>query len=150
MANKSKHQLDHDFKVKTVNTAITHVAKLAKILIIAVGLVLGMQYVRDIAVAWAGKETRANISVTGEVKADVGFNKEHGGESPSDSLCFYAAIGGVFIGLLGMGIGRAQIRLRKNTVLHLAGSKEELEKVIDSRRSTSGLTKSGETRPEDE
>ena len=53
------------------------------------------------------------------------------------------------IGIAGIGYGCMQKRSRKRTIEHLSERKEELEKMLDPKRTSSMLTKRGETNPED-
>lgn len=53
------------------------------------------------------------------------------------------------IGISGIGYGCMQKRIKKITIEHLSRRKEELETMLDNRRTSSMLTRRGETNPED-
>ena len=52
-------------------------------------------------------------------------------------------------GVGGIGWAYAERKLRQRTVAHMASSKEEAEKRLDPRRTSSNLTARGTSRPED-
>jgi len=66
-------------------------------------------------------------------------------KSPSSLM----TLAGVIFGFSGIVYGKKQRALRMSTVEKLQGRITELEKVRDSKRSSSMLTPKGETRPED-
>lgn len=82
--------------------------------------------------ALAGKETDANIlvSMIGTVEISM-------------------MLSWVF-GAGGIAYGKAQQKLRKSTVERLHGRIESLEAELDPKRTSSKLTKRGDTNPEDE
>jgi hypothetical protein len=53
------------------------------------------------------------------------------------------------VGLTGIGVGLRYRKLRKDTLEHMGERIKELESQIDPKRSSSRLTRRGETRPED-
>ncbi len=61
----------------------------------------------------------------------------------SEGICAILTTGGIVYGV-------GQRRLRHKAVKHLGNAKNELEKILDPGRSSSGLTEAGGTRPEDE
>jgi hypothetical protein len=94
------------------------------------GLV-GIVYVVYLIVdSLSGKQTMANIGVS--FLADVKI---------STALSYLA-------GGSGVAYGWNQSRLRKSAVERLSGRIKELEKAIDPKRTSSGLTGRGETHPE--
>ena len=80
---------------------------------------------------YSGKYTFADIGIRflGELKI-------------SEGLAYLLATGGIIYGW-------GEKRLRQKTIEQLSGRPIELEKRIDPRRSSSGLTPQGTTRPED-
>ncbi len=82
--------------------------------------------------ALAGHQTAANIIVNFLGNFHV-----------SEGLAWLLTAGGATYGL-------GQNRLRKRIVEHLHGRIRELEERVDPQRSSSNLTPSGDTRPEDE
>jgi hypothetical protein len=79
----------------------------------------------------AGQKTFADIGI--KFLADI---------KVSQTLAWTLAVGATYI-------GHRQRRLRLRTVEVLHRRIEKLETMLDSRRSTSSLTRRGETRPED-
>jgi hypothetical protein len=77
----------------------------------------------------AGKQTFANIGI---------------------SMLFDSRVLGIIFGGGGILYGVAQRKLRQGTVKKFQPRIQQLEKLIDSKRSTSRLTAIGETNPEDE
>lgn len=57
---------------------------------------------------------------------------------------------GYAVGGVGAVYGRRQKKLREDTIQKLSPRIKELETALDARRSSSGLTERGRTRPEDE
>ena len=53
------------------------------------------------------------------------------------------------VGVAGVLYGARQRKLRRDVIARLSGRIQELERSIDSRRTSSKLTVRGETRPED-
>lgn len=54
------------------------------------------------------------------------------------------------VGAAGMIYGAGQHRARHRNIKRMANDKNELEKIIDAKRSSSNLTEEGNTRPGDE
>jgi hypothetical protein len=81
--------------------------------------------------ALAGQHTAADIGI--KFLADVRVSE---------------ALAWIFGGS-GIAYGWRQRKMRRDTVERIQGRVEAYEKVIDPRRSSSSLTKRGETRPED-
>jgi len=79
----------------------------------------------------AGKKTIADIGVN--ILANVTISK---------ALAWIFGIGGI-------GYGLRQQNLRRNNVKRLQNRIKTLEKSLDSRRTSSGLTETGETHPGD-
>jgi hypothetical protein len=82
--------------------------------------------------ALAGKMTLASVGIRllGNLKV-------------SDGICGILTGGGILY-----GVGQRQ--LRRRAVKRLANEKNDMERILDLQRSSSGLTSTGETRPEDE
>ena len=102
----------------------THVIKWA-------GIVSVVYFISSAVSDLAGKTTLANIVVQ---VLQAGSVRE---------VVSYAIAGG------GITYGLLERRLRKSEIRHLGQQKKELESALDPNRSTSQLTESGETRPED-
>jgi hypothetical protein len=95
------------------------------------GAVLIARYAYLSIRALSGQTTAADIGIN--FLADVKI---------SQALAWLLAGGGV-------GYGIVQDRLRRSTIRRLEGHKEQLEKLIDPGRTSSRLTASGGTNPED-
>jgi hypothetical protein len=98
---------------------------------IIIGVVLIAKYARDVLVAFAGKETAANLalSLIVNLQADRWF--------------------AYLFGLAGTGYGVVQRQLRRRNIRRMTGHNAEVEKRLHPGRSSSGLTPEGKTRPED-
>lgn len=90
----------------------------------------------------AGKITMANMKViTGLVTESPNSKSTNWGP--------FFGIAGRIVGILGLGYGWGQRKLRQSYIEHRSDRYEKLEKIIDSKRSSSQLTSTGDTRPED-
>ena len=96
--------------------------------------------------ALAGKTT--STSVTGRIESEslkdaiVELVQK---ESGFVSLCIFLAVGAI----AGLVYGRRQSRLRQDDVQRLGECKRLYEERFDARRTSSKITRRGETRPED-
>ena len=101
-------------------------------------------FIRCALLAWVAYETKESISLLAgeQTSANIAVN-------------FLSSIS-VNVGLAwgvaaaSMGYGYHERKLRKRTVQSLAKRKGDLERLIDPRRSSSGLTTTGDTHPEDD
>jgi hypothetical protein len=89
------------------------------------------KYIRDVAVAFAGHETNANLAFSFVTK----FGADRG-------LAYLFGAGGV-------GYGVYQRNVRHRNIGRLASRSNELEARLDKNRSSSRLLPDGRTRPED-
>jgi hypothetical protein len=89
------------------------------------------RYARDVLIAFAGKETVANLalSLIMNLQADRWF--------------------AYIIGAMGVGYGAVERHLRRRNIRRLTTHTAELEKRLYPARSSSGLTPEGKTRRED-
>lgn len=114
---------------------IEQIASVIKVLVIVAGCCLGIWLVSQslavVAVELAGKETQASIVVQllSSTTVSVGL--------------------GWTVGAGGIAYGVAQNKLRKSTVSRLHTRLKDLELQFDGKRSSSNLTKDGQTNPED-
>lgn len=99
-------------------------------LIVLAAIVLG-KYARDVLIAFAGKETAANLALSLIVKLQA------------DRWFAY------LFGAAGAGYGVVERQLRRRNIKRLTARTEELEKRLHPARTSSGLTPKGKTRPED-
>lgn len=123
-----RSEAENDF----LRSLVEEIGKTVRWALVA-GAALGIVYLLAQAVeALAGKQTEANIlvSMLGTVEVSV-------------ALSWVVGAGGVIY-------GRAQKKLRQRTVARLHGRIASLEKQIDPGRSSSKLTPTGDTNPEDE
>jgi hypothetical protein len=95
------------------------------------GVVLISRYVTICVIALAGKATFASIGIS--FLGNIGVSK---------TLAWLLGGGGAAYGM-------SQNRLRKNVVERLQTRIQDLERMIDRKRSSSQLTPRGDTRPED-
>jgi hypothetical protein len=96
------------------------------------GLVLLGRYVYLAIAVLAGKSTFADIGIRFLANIKV-----------TDAIIFLLVSGG-----WAYGIGQRQLRRRH--IEHVVKSKNELEKILDSKRTSSDLSEKGTTRPGDE
>lgn len=86
------------------------------------------------------------ISLNGKVTiADIRFEAITRWFSNSNTTCTLSAI----LGVAGIFYGRIQSNLKKDAIERLHPYQEKYENLIDRERSSSLLTKRGDTRPED-
>ena len=95
------------------------------------GIVLVVYFISSMISDLAGKTTLADIVVQVLLAGNV------------RELVSYGIAGG------GIAYGLRERRLRKSEIRHLGSQKELLERALDPNRSSSQLTETGETRPED-
>ena len=87
-----------------------------------------------VLIEWSGKTTAADLTLAME-----------GGGWPATT-----ALVGITVGLAGIAYGRTQAHLRRETIRHFESRTKALERALDPNRSSSGLTPSGETPPDEE
>lgn len=93
------------------------------------GLAAIAYFISDAVKVWAGTATTAELSVVLELFRGYGV------------VCVLA----VAIGIGGTLFGIRQAQLRRRTIESIAIRTPELERLLDSKRSSSGLTRSGDT-----
>ncbi len=99
------------------------------LVVLAVILVVGSA--RDVLIAFAGKETAANLalSLIVNLQADRWF--------------------AYLFGVAGTGYGIVQRQLRRRNIRRMTGHNAEVEERLHPGRTSSGLTPEGKTRSED-
>lgn len=126
-------------------------------------LALIVFFMRDPFIAWAGKTTKADISLSahGSVSAKGNDSAKSGqlGRSLDQfhepvlfglgSIELTLALTLIF-GFAGIAYGRNEARLRRQVIERFHRYQLAEEKALDARRSSSRLTARGETRPEDD
>ena len=129
LKNRNKRLADENQALRQRNLA-NSLYGVARYAIVFSSLIWIMSFVRDVGLAWAGQVTLADVNVGTNVA--LGIN---------------AALASALVAALGWG--GYERRLRKNAVNHLQERTTKLEQQRDSRRSSSMLTSTGDTRPED-
>lgn len=129
--NRSKADLIAENRALKVSRFSSSVVQVLNQLIMWGALVLIAREGAKVLMEYAGKQTSADIAMSflGDLKVSITIS--------------------LIVGVLGGAYGLVQRKLRKDTVERLQGRNQELESIIDSRRSSSKLTKRGETRLED-
>ncbi len=130
-AKKSKGQLEAELKVLRQSRNSEGVVQVLISLFRWVGIVLIVRYAYLGIEALAGKSTLADIGVNFLTDINV-----------SVALAWAAGFGGMVYGI-------KQRELRKDTIERLVGRIKQLEDEVDPNRTSSNLTKRGDTRPED-
>ena len=97
--------------------------------------------------ALAGKQTTANIALSAEGKWNVP-------DAPAlpdalDQWCWWFGVLGTAFGVTGLAFGYNQRQLKRHNVKRMGARLVELETRLDPGRTTSNLTCSGDTNPED-
>lgn len=87
---------------------------------------------------FAGQTTAALIGLKAEVNGTVTI-----------ATSTWVTVMAIIFGLSGILYGQRQARLRKKTVANMSDQLKECEKQLDSKRTSSNLTKSGDTHPGD-
>ncbi len=147
-----RFHLAGDKIAKVCNTLIKYVAY-------AVIVYFVTRSVDVVARAWAGKTTLANVNVnvTGSVNASTAVGKEPGSGQGDPLVPFlpclpdlWIAAGAIVLAAGTISYGKRQARLRKDTVEEMHKYQLEYERSLDPNRTSSNLTKRGDTRPGDE
>lgn len=106
------------------------------------GALLGIFYLGYLSIVeLAGKITIADIKIAARGMFDFG-----GGIS---SITLWITLLAICFGLAGIRFGNRQARLRRESIVHLHEFQLKYEKMIDPKRTSSRLTSTGDTRPED-
>jgi hypothetical protein len=123
--------LNEDRRFRLFTQGMDGLFALGRLGLILLAVVALGRYARDILVAFAGKETVANLalSLIVNLQADRWF--------------------AYLVGVLGTGYGVRQRQLRRRNIRRMTGHNAEVEKRLLPGRSSSGLTPEGKTRPED-
>lgn len=130
--SRSREQLLAEIDRLKANTLIHEVGSIARTFIRFGTIAFCAYMAKEALVALAGKVTTANILV--EFLSSISVNV---------AIAWTLAV-------FGVGYGVLERRMRKRAVRHLAERKAALELRLDPKRSTSGLTRTGDTSPEDE
>lgn len=94
-------------------------------------------------------------TLSADLKADLKGNVALESETLSEVLTSFLSeytfgVAMALIAVVALGYGHFQAKLRRDDVELLSRYKEKYEKSVDPARSSSRLTKRGDTRPEDE
>lgn len=134
----SREKLEADLKylkkgkiAESVTSTISNIAKWLGIFGISI-------YVYKSLAVLSGKDTNANLNFAAILT------------TPEAPLIPWAiAILGLIALISSMIYGVSQKKLRQDNIAQLEGRIKDLEKMLDSKRTSSGLTQRGQTRPED-
>ena len=152
---KSKAELQAENNILRARGRVDSWTKIGHSLIWAVTIIVCMYFASVIGLAWAGKKTDANINIKADVKALANMDHKECDCPETEvvtELPAYAwapGLLGLIFGLMGIAYGRGQSNLRRDVIERFHPYQEKLEKGLDERRSSSGLTSRGDTRPED-
>ena len=124
---------EYDVRVHRVDTIGKTVGKIVPVVVKYAVLALCVMEIADVLIHWTGEHTRADVNVAMDVPG----------------LCASAIVLAGTFGFLGIVYGRKQAKLRRNTISRLNRRLEKEEAEIDPQRSSSGLTRSGDTPSED-
>ena len=125
---------EHESRLFRSDLWATTVSKVGVALVRWTGICFCGYQASLVLIAWSGETTMADVTVA--LKA-TGFSG--------------AAAGlGVLVGVAGLIYGKVQARLRRETIRQFEARVRELETTLDPGRSSSGLTTSGDTPPEEE
>lgn len=121
-----------------------------------------IRYSAFVGIAWfiylsidslAGLTTNTNISIqaTGELNTGSG-DASNSSNQNNDSLNFFdiALIIAITFGIAGIVFGRRESALRRQVIDKFHSHTKNLELKIDEKRSSSEISTTGDTRPEDE
>lgn len=100
--------------------------------------------VKEVARAWAGQSTTADIRLNLSARAEM-----EAVASTLESWCWDVGWLALLVMAAGIGYGVRQRRLRRHAIERQSARLIELEQVRHPARSSSGLTRTGETNPED-
>lgn len=128
---KTKAELETENQILRMNTVSDGVVSVINNLIKWGGLVGIFYFMSECVIALSGEVTTSNIVI--KFLTDFKINS-----------ALAMALGGG-----GVVYGASQNALRKKTVERLQKRNQALEKLIDKKRSSSKLTPTGDTRPED-
>lgn len=130
-AKRASARTDDDRRFRLISRVIDGLIGVASTLIIAGAVVWIVGYLRDVLIAFAGKETNASLAFTILAKIQA------------DRWLAY------LFGAGGIGYGLVERRLRTRNIRRLTKRPTELETRIHPARTSSGLTPEGRTRRED-
>jgi hypothetical protein len=123
--------LNEDRLFRLISRGIDGLVTLGRTGFVVLAVIVLGRYARDVLVAFAGKETAANLalSLIVNLQADRWF--------------------AYLVGGLGVGYGAVERHLRRRNIRRLTAHTAELEKRLHAARTSSGLTPEGKTRRED-
>jgi hypothetical protein len=123
--------LNEDRRFRLISRGIDGFVTLARTGCVVLAVIFLGRYARDVFIAFAGKETAANLALSLIVKLQA------------DRWFAY------LVGVVGAGYGAVERHLRRRNIKRLTAHTAELEKRLHPARTTSGLTPKGRTRRED-
>lgn len=123
--------MNEDRRFRLISRGIDGFVALGRTGLVVVAVILVFRYARDVLIAFAGKETVANLALRliVSLQADRWF--------------------AYLVGIAGVGYGAVERQLRRRNIRRLTAHTTELEKRLHPTRTSSGLTPEGQTRHED-
>jgi hypothetical protein len=151
---KTKSELEAEIKILRGGCRLESITKIFKTFFIVCGFIYAFHIIGEVAKEWSGKDTNANINVLADIKAsaDINADKSTNNQIVQKVVPAYSwlpGILGLIFGVAGISYGRAESKARRDIIERLHPYQEGWEKEQDPNRTTSKLTKRGDTRPED-
>lgn len=152
--SKSKAELEAELDVLKSGCRLEFVTKVFRTFFIAAAFIYAFYIIGEVGIEWAGKETNADISVNADISASAELNVDKGllNQKVQKIIPAYSwlpGLLGLIFGIAGISYGKAQSNARRDIIERLHPYQEEWEKQQDPKRTTSTLTRRGDTRPED-
>lgn len=123
--------MNEDRRFRLISRGIDGFFALGRTALIVGAVILLGRYARGVLIAFAGKETAANLalSLIVNLQADRWF--------------------AYLVGVAGLGYGAVERQLRRRNIRRLTAHTAEVETRLHPARTSSGLTPEGRTRRED-
>lgn len=149
----SKRDLQSENRRLRLHGFGTNVARVLMTLIRWGGIVLSIWMIKDIALAWAGKQTLADISINARGNLELIYStaeKVCADIREANTTAVGVAVLSLTLALAGLLYGRRQAALRRSVIQRLSPFEQLWERSIDASRSSSGIRPTGDTREDDE
>lgn len=122
--------------------------------LITAATILGIVYIgatniRGSIADTAGLKTDASFTLNSDVKVDISGPKDDKKPTDTGSLGLVVGLFGLIFGVGGIAYGRREASLRRDVIERFHKHQLEQELPHDPTRTSSRLTPSGDTRPED-
>lgn len=166
MSGKSRAQLEHEneilrhkISIGTTDTIVSGLVDAFKKLCVWIPVSLLGYYAMIVGVAWAGKNTNANINLNANINSTTNSGDDatlNAGTLAAQALTgdmpgfidFISTAAGwaplnIFVFLFFLAYAARERKLRRDTIARLSTRIQELESEYDSNRTTSGLNQRG-------